>query len=87
MEVQSTYTSDKYKVYARGRCPLCGDYVWTDQRRSKCKTGTYYHDKCPSRCGGLIEDIVKWDAYWADRAKRWDLEVGKDVFNKTASSV
>lgn len=71
--------SEEYDAKVRGRCPICNAYVWTDQPRVSEK-GVYYHSKCPVRCGGLIEELKKWDQYWRDRDAKWDLEIGKNVY-------
>jgi len=65
-----------YNVMARGVCVFCNDFVWTDQPRS-FDAGRYAHEKCPTRVGGHIDEINKWDAYWSARKVQWLAEKGR----------
>ena len=72
---------EKYQVVTRGKCRLCKRYVWSDQPRVReSMDSKYYHEKCPIRFGGHIDEVKKWDKYWTTRAERWEKQYGKNVF-------
>ena len=82
MMAEPFYDGDeKYEVVARGICGMCNRYVWSDQPRIRDPVDSkYYHDKCPIRCGGRVEELKKWDKYWVDRAEQWEKKYGKNYF-------
>jgi hypothetical protein len=77
----------KYKVVPRGRCSVCTRYVWSDQARVKDENGVYTHSKCPIRCGGHIDELRNFDAYWRQREKKWNSLFGKDRYYSVHSSL
>ena len=74
-------TEEEHEAHVRGRCPMCNRYVWSDHARF-CDKGEYFHEKCPIRMGGLIEDCIRWDKYWMDREEKWNATIGKDAYVK-----
>ena len=62
----------KYDPIPRGKCPLCQDYVWTDQSRNKDDKGVYRHHKCPRRMAGAMRDLELMDRDLVRRAKRYE---------------
>jgi len=71
---------ERYSVVARGKC-WCGSLVYTDQLR--CideRSGRYSHARCPSKQGGHLDFIKKWDAYWRARDVAWVARHGKETY-------
>ncbi len=60
-----------YDPIPRGKCSLCKDYVWSDQRRTK-DNGIYRHHRCPRRMGGLLKEINKHNRLLARRASYYE---------------
>jgi|TARA_B100001059_G_scaffold236660_1_gene288782 hypothetical protein len=62
----------KYDPLPRGKCPLCKDYVWSDQGRSKDNKGVYRHLKCPKRVAGRVEELEMTNRALIRRAKEYE---------------
>jgi hypothetical protein len=64
---------NNYNPIPRGKCPLCKDYVWSDQYRNKDLDGVYRHIRCPRRISGTIKDIETLNRTLAIRANNYDM--------------
>ena len=62
----------KHDPIPRGKCPLCQDYVWSDQNRNKDTEGVYRHHKCPRRMAGSMMDLEIMDRALVRRAKNYE---------------
>ena len=62
----------KYDTIPRGKCPLCIDYVWSDQGRNKDNKGVYRHIRCPRRQSGTMKELERRERILGKRTKKYE---------------